>query len=75
MDKTTKTEFTNLKANAQRAVMFEKIDAIETHIKEQNGNVKKNSKDLHTMKIIGVVLFVGFCIALKVDLPSIISIW
>ena len=64
-------EFTNLNACEQRVALYDKVDAIEKHLKEQNGKVNKNSRDLHTIKIIGAVLFVIFCVLTGLGIPHI----
>lgn len=66
---TTRQEFTSLKANAQRAVLFEKIDNVETQQEKQNGMVRRHEKELIAIKVTGAGLFIWVCIATGAGLP------
>lgn len=71
-------EFTNLTAGEQRAVLYEKnlesnISLVEIvkHLATLNNKVDKNSRKIQRIEIIGMVLFIGFCIIANVGIPYI----
>ena len=71
-------EFTNLNAGEQRVKLYEKISAIEEHLKRQNGNIarnteaiEKNCKALLVIKVLGIVVFVLGCVLLGFGVPNI----
>ena len=64
-------EFTNLDAGEQRAVLYEKVDSIEKHLRKQNNKIDTNCKSILIGKVIATVLFVLLCILVGVGVPFI----
>lgn len=63
-------EFTNLDAGEQRAVLYEKISSVESHLVKQNSKIFKNGKDILIIKVALITIGIIASCALGFGVPA-----